>query len=117
MRVLWFAVVLALVQCNNGQEDATIKQLIDEIFQAPTEKPGPRPPVPAPQNPVPESTCSSCAAIAENPANPSLEPKVSNVSRPLSEFVYIQLKRCHNFVVDFLDSRAKWANVFLTICA
>lgn len=81
--------MLALFKCNYAQvEDATVKQLIDEIFQVPTpssvipersnpesEESRPRPPVASPQNPVPESTCSSCAAIAENP---SLTPKTSN---------------------------------------
>lgn len=94
MRLLWIAVVLALFKCNWGQEDATVKQLIDEIFQVPSQKPEnsvisespspespesrPRPPVASPPSPMPESTCSSCAAIAENP---SLTPKVSNVCR------------------------------------
>lgn len=104
MRLLWIAIVLALFKCNYGEEDVTVDpKLIEQLF-GPTEVPessasteskgpiestrpiestgpsdrseNPNPPVPS-ENSTPDKTCSTCNTIAENP---SLIPKVSNVS-------------------------------------
>lgn len=126
MRLLWVVIVLALFQCNNGQEESSTvsEDLIKELFandttfenksggdssdlplggETPSQSSGgetpnqssggesftpsaggdtPNPPLPSVTssgNPNgAETTCSSCAAIAEDP---TLTPKVSNVSR------------------------------------
>lgn len=106
MRLLWVAVVLALFKCNEGQEDSTVSEdLIKELFSNNTDifenksgaTPGDPPPQPLPPQSPPsgnpngeETTCSSCAAIAEDP---TLTPKVSNVSQSY-ELSLVRVRVC-----------------------
>lgn len=83
MRLLWIAIVLALFQCNYGQEENRSKSeeedLIEELFPNPSvgNKAGGSPPS-QPLPPVPLPLPEKPNTIPDD--DPNLEPKVSNVS-------------------------------------
>lgn len=104
MRLLCIAIVLALIQCNCGQEEeeeVTVSEaLIDSVFNrdvkpeneiaggtssgipfalGPQTPPGPQSPPPSPLPPVEAPTTKLPSGRPTE--DPTLEPKVSNVSR------------------------------------